>query len=199
MPLWRTERQLAQVHHHHRNYLLTVFCFYFYISILASLFHSFFCLTPLGFELVTINTKSHLVESEMPPPPLTLLRSYATKSDPTTLPSSILFSYTPTFLTIFDCFPKSIFHFLILPRPAPSVNVFSLATLRVLLSNKTRAREVIFGLKDETEILKKKIEGEMMERYGFVWEIWAGFHAVPSMEYAGFSLIYLSIHSVDAT
>lgn len=120
----------------------------------------------------------------MAPPALTLLRSYAQKSNPSTLPSSVLYSHTPTTLTIFDCYPKSIFHFLILPRPSSSVNVFELATLRTLLKKKDRekAREVIYGLRDEAQKLKKDIEEEMMDRYGFVWEVWTGFHAVQSME-----------------
>lgn len=119
----------------------------------------------------------------MSPPALTLLRSYAQKSNPSSLPPSILYTHTSTTLTIFDCYPKSLFHFLILPRPSTSVNVFDLASLRTLLKkDKDKAREVIFGLRDEAQKLKKDIEEEMKERYGFVWEVWTGFHAVQSME-----------------
>jgi aprataxin len=53
---------------------------------------------------------------------LAALRQYAQKTDLTTLPASVLFSHTPTSLTIFDAFPKSMFHFLVIPRvlPAPA-------------------------------------------------------------------------------
>lgn len=56
--------------------------------------------------------------------------------------------------------------------------------MRTLLKKKDRekAREVIYGLRDEAQKLKKDIEEEMMDRYGFVWEVWTGFHAVQSME-----------------
>ncbi len=32
------------------------------------------------------------------------------------------------------------------------------------------------------QLVVKDIEDEMISRYGFKWDIWVGFHAVPSME-----------------
>jgi aprataxin len=37
-------------------------------------------------------------------------------------------------------------------------------------------------LADEAARLRGEIEREMLAHYGFTWPIWAGFHAVPSME-----------------
>jgi hypothetical protein len=118
---------------------------------------------------------------------LSILRTYAQK-DPVTIPSSILFSHTSTSLTIYDAFPKSMFHFLILPRATENVAASDLASLRsILKGDKSYAKEVINALAEEAKILRKEIEGEMLKRYGFKWGIWTGFHAVPSMEYASFN------------
>lgn len=127
----------------------------------------------------------HLIKSTMHPkgPSLTILRSYVQKSDPTTLPSSILFKHTEKTITIFDAYPKSIFHFLVLPRIRSPLNVFHLSNLRTLLKrDKVHAREVIRAIADDANDVKKMIEEEMVHRYGFKWDIWMGFHAVPSME-----------------
>lgn len=52
------------------------------------------------------------------------------------------------------------------------------------MGDKAHAKEVINTLAEDGKMLRKEIEGEMLKRYGFKWEIWTGFHAVPSMEYA---------------
>ncbi|KAF5380874.1 hypothetical protein D9615_003902 [Tricholomella constricta] len=123
---------------------------------------------------------------------LTILRNYALK-DPATLPSSILFSHTETSLTIYDTFPKSLFHFLLLPRIVAPLEANELSSLRTLLrSDKTRAKQVISALNDDAQSLRKEIEEEMVKRYGFKWGIWAGFHAVPSMQH-----IHLHVLSAD--
>lgn len=117
---------------------------------------------------------------------LTILRSYAQRSKPGSLPPSILFSYKEKTITIFDAFPKSMFHFLILPRTSAftPLSVFDLSSLRTLLRrDKTKAKEVIVALKEEAKNLRTSIEEEMIDRYGFKWDIWMGFHPVPSMEY----------------
>jgi hypothetical protein len=114
---------------------------------------------------------------------LTVLRSYAQKSNPASLPSSVLLSYTPKSLTIFDVYPKSIFHFLVLPRVTPQLAVFDLASLRTLFkADKIKAKEVLTGLSEDAQTVKVTIQDEMMRRYGFKWSVWMGFHAVPSME-----------------
>ncbi|KIJ69241.1 hypothetical protein HYDPIDRAFT_80835 [Hydnomerulius pinastri MD-312] len=115
---------------------------------------------------------------------LTILRTYAKKSKPESLPPSVLFNYTDTCLTLFDAFPKSIFHFLVLPRVRPPWSILELTNLRTLLEgDKERAKDVLKHLSSEADNVKKMIRNEMQNRYGFQWEIWVGFHAVPSMEH----------------
>jgi aprataxin len=115
---------------------------------------------------------------------LTILRRYAQKTHPENLPSSVLLAHTPTSLTLFDAFPKSVFHLLILPRVIPPLTVFDLASLRTLLKcNRERAKEVLAGLQEDAKAARTMIEDEMMKRYGFTWGIWTGFHGAPSMEY----------------
>ncbi|KAJ3573956.1 hypothetical protein NP233_g2081 [Leucocoprinus birnbaumii] len=57
---------------------------------------------------------------------LTILRTYALKK-PTELPPSVLFSSSEKAITIFDAYPKSMFHFLVLPRvlspPIPTLSL----------------------------------------------------------------------------
>jgi aprataxin len=114
---------------------------------------------------------------------LTVLRRIAQIPKPESLPASVLLTHTPTSLTIFDAFPKSIFHFLILPRVVPPHTESELADLRSLLkSDKERAKDLLLGLRDDANAVKKMIEDEMMSRYGFKWGVWIGFHAVPSMQ-----------------
>lgn len=115
---------------------------------------------------------------------LTVLRRYAQEVKPETLPPSILFGYNNKCLTVFDAFPKSIFHFLVLPRVGPgSLNTGDLANLRTLLKgDKARARQVLLDLSDAADNVKKMVREEMLNRYGFQWEVWTGFHAVASME-----------------
>jgi aprataxin len=117
---------------------------------------------------------------------LAILRSYA-KKQPTDLPDSILFSHSKSNLTIYDAFPKSIFHFLLLPRfPAdsePSLSLADLSSLKSLLTcDKGRAKTVLDALNDDAKALRTVIESEMISRYGFKWPIQIGFHGAPSME-----------------
>ncbi|KAF8894520.1 hypothetical protein BD779DRAFT_1669016 [Infundibulicybe gibba] len=124
---------------------------------------------------------------------ITILRSYAQRA-PSAFPNSVLFSHTTTSLTIFDAYPKSIFHFLVLPRMGDSASeVARLMDLKSLLrSDKAYAKDVITSLLDDAKIVKKEIEAEMLNRYGFVWSIWIGFHALSSMEH-----LHLHIISAD--
>ncbi|KAG2367452.1 HIT-like domain-containing protein [Suillus spraguei] len=124
---------------------------------------------------------------------MTIFRAYAQKSNPASLPPSVLLSYSETCLTVFDAFPKSIFHFLVIPRVRPPFNVYQLANLRSLLKcEKNYAKELLADLSREADNVKKMIEGEMLKKYGFRWEIWMGFHAVPSMEH-----LHLHVLSAD--
>ncbi|KAG1734946.1 uncharacterized protein EDB91DRAFT_577812 [Suillus paluster] len=126
-------------------------------------------------------------------PNLAIFRSYASKLDPTTLPPSILLSHSDTCLTVFDSFPKSIFHLLVLPRIKPPLSAHHLADLRSLLRcEKSVAKEVLMNLNEEANTVKKMIEEEMMKKYKFKWEIWTGFRPISSMEH-----LHLHVLSAD--
>jgi Scavenger mRNA decapping enzyme C-term binding len=118
---------------------------------------------------------------------LTVLRRYAQMSKPESLPASVLLSHTTKSLALFDAYPKSIFHFLILPRLFPTTPVSDFVNLRTLLkSSKQRAKEVVLELGEHAKTIEAMIEDEMVSRFGFKWGIWVGFHAVPSMEWVLF-------------
>jgi aprataxin len=115
---------------------------------------------------------------------LAIFRDYAMKPDPmSSLPPSILLSHSDTCLTVFDAFPKSIFHLLVLPRIKPPLSARHLNDLRSLLQcEKGVAKTLLMTLNEEANKAKEMIEEEMMKRYKFKWEIWIGFHPISSME-----------------
>ncbi|KAJ6596834.1 HIT-like domain-containing protein [Mycena vulgaris] len=126
---------------------------------------------------------------------LTILRTYA-QTNPSKLPPSVLFSHSPSNLTIYDTFPKAIFHFLILPRVQEPSTVSELSNLRKLLSgDKARAKQVITALRDDAQTLRAEIEEEMLGRYGFKWDIWTGFHGAPSMDHLHLHVLSDDLHS----
>ncbi|PPQ78093.1 hypothetical protein CVT25_015627 [Psilocybe cyanescens] len=126
---------------------------------------------------------------------LTILRTYA-QAAPETLPASILFKHSPKNITIFDAYPKSIFHFLILPRVQEPLKLTAstLDSLRTLLNagNRELAKQVVTALAEEARVIKREIQEEMVQRYGFKWDVWTGFHAAPSMHH-----IHLHVLSAD--
>jgi len=107
---------------------------------------------------------------------------------------SVLFQHSAKSLILFDAFRKSIFHFLVLPRVTESsLTVSELASLKSLLKcDKDKAKKVILDLREDAAALKQDIETEMMQRYGFKWGIWTGFHAAPSMKH-----LHLHVLSAD--
>ncbi len=126
---------------------------------------------------------------------LKVLRTYAQLSDAsaTALPPTLYFSHTRHTLTIFDVYPKALFRFLVLPRlsagdgddaAADLRNLRTLVLLRASADAQARARahETLRVLADEAARLRGAIAEEMRARYGFAWDVWAGFHAVPSLE-----------------
>ncbi|TFK76506.1 HIT-like protein [Pluteus cervinus] len=114
---------------------------------------------------------------------LTVLRTYAT-TDPAKIPASVLFNHTEDTLVIYDAYPKSTFHFLVLPRVRGSLTTNALSDLRTLLKgDKGVAKEVISKLAEAAAVLKDEIESEMVKCHGFKWGIWLGFHGNPSMEH----------------
>jgi len=44
-------------------------------------------------------------------------------------------------------------------------------------------------MKEEAEDVKTMIQDEMTKKHGFVWDIWMGFHSVPSMEHVHLHII----------
>ncbi|KAH9001071.1 HIT-like protein [Lactarius akahatsu] len=128
---------------------------------------------------------------------LKVLRTYAKLSDPslTALPPTVYFSHTKHTLTIFDAYPKALFHFLVLPRL--SADESDLTDLRTLLRQHASgpgAGATLRVLADEAARLRGVVEEEMRARYGFAWDVWVGFHAVPSMEH-----LHLHVISSDLT
>ncbi|TCD68898.1 hypothetical protein EIP91_009448 [Steccherinum ochraceum] len=148
----------------------------------------------------------------------TILRSYARRdldNPAEALPNSILFAHTGTTLTIYDAYPKSTFHFLVLPRlkavatsqdgdkkekEKEIVDAMGLglkegdlkSLKRLLRKGKEKARKILEPMQEAAQACVKEIEEEMIRMYGFKWDIWIGFHPVPSMEH-----LHLHIISAD--
>ena len=120
---------------------------------------------------------------------LTILQQYAKKfeSSPVSLPPTLLLTSTETSLTLFDKYPKATYHFLVLPRILAG-SVFTakeLTDMRTLLAKgkKAEAKTLIEQLKKDAGIVKGMVEKEMLKKHGYKWDVWIGFHAVPSMVY----------------
>lgn len=119
----------------------------------------------------------------------TILQQYAKKyeASPLSLPPTLLLTNTETSLTIFDKYPKSIYHFLVIPRilAGSAFVAKDLRNLNTLLTkgNKAEAKTLIEGLKRDAELVKGMVEKEMLKKYGYKWDVWMGFHAVPSLVY----------------
>ena len=114
--------------------------------------------------------------------PLGALERYATTPNPEKLSNAIHFSHTDATITVFDQYPKSKIHFLILPRPRENVvTVPELLNLRTLMRDKDKAKRILLELGAAAEKLVPEIEAEMVKHWGFKWPLWIGFHALPSM------------------
>ena len=118
---------------------------------------------------------------------LTILRQYAKKfeTSPSSLPPTLLLSNTETSLTFFDKYPKAIYHFLVVPRILTD-SVFTakdLTNLHTPLTKgpKAESKKLIEGLKRDAEVAKGMVEKEMLEKHGYKWDVWIGFHAVPTL------------------
>lgn len=133
--------------------------------------------------MVPIPTRQGLQTHLLMTSSLKVLRTYAKLSDPslTALPPTVYFSHTKHTLTIFDAYPKALFHFLVLPRLSAD-DESDLTDLRTLLRQHASGPETLRVLADEAARLRGVVEEEMRARYGFAWDVWVGFHAVPSME-----------------
>jgi len=120
---------------------------------------------------------------------LSILQKYAKmfESSPSSLPPTLLLTNTKTSLTLFDKYPKAIYHFLVLPRilADSEFTAGDLTDLQTLLAKgkKAEAKTLIEGLKKDAEAVREMVEKEMIKRHGYKWDVWIGFHAVPSMVY----------------
>ena len=120
---------------------------------------------------------------------LLILQTYAKKfeSSPSSLPPTLLLTNTETSLTVFDKYPKAIYHFLVLPRILANSGFAArdLTNLQTLLAKgkKAEAKTLIEALKKDAEAVREMVEGEMLRKHGYKWDVWIGFHAVPTMVY----------------
>ncbi|CAD6567127.1 MAG: hypothetical protein CYPHOPRED_001452 [Cyphobasidiales sp. Tagirdzhanova-0007] len=121
---------------------------------------------------------------------------YAKTKDPRALPPEVLLLHTDHTLTIWDKYPKARFHYLTLPRlpfvESASKTEFSeatLANLAALIANE-HGLAVLKVLKDASLEVVETIEEEMLKKYGFVWPVSVGFHAVESMA-------HVHLHSIS--
>jgi aprataxin len=118
---------------------------------------------------------------------LSILQKYAKKFESSSLPPTLLLTNTETSLTLFDKYPKAIFHFLLLPRiiAGSEFTANDLTNMQTLLvkGKKAGAKVLIQKLKKDAETVKEMVEKEMLKKHGYKWDVWIGFHAVPSMVY----------------
>lgn len=116
---------------------------------------------------------------------LNILKEYARAGSSHALPPTLLLTSSSTSLTIFDKYPKSLFHFLVLPRlPHDELKSSDLTNLQTLLAvgKKAIAKSLLEGLKQDGLVAKSMIEEEMVSQHDYKWDVWMGFHAVPSMK-----------------
>ncbi|CAE7200869.1 unnamed protein product [Rhizoctonia solani] len=120
------------------------------------------------------------------------LRNYVlSKSED--LGSDVLLSESEHCITIFDKFPKAMFHFLILPKITKTITASVTTNLSTFLRwDKQIALECLQHMKRDAETAKSMIEDEMVKQHGFKWDIIIGFHAVPSMDH-----VHLHVLSSD--
>lgn len=116
-----------------------------------------------------------------------VLRKYAEKKRPDKMSPNIYFMHTKYTVTVYDLYPKAMYHFLLLPRLGPPPYVApNLVDLRTLLNSKEvskrEAEALLNTMKEDAEKVKEQIEQEMINTCGFKWEIWMGFHPAPSLE-----------------
>ncbi|RPD80105.1 hypothetical protein L226DRAFT_557374 [Lentinus tigrinus ALCF2SS1-7] len=123
---------------------------------------------------------------------LTVLRGYAELADPAILPLELRLCHSDFSVTIIDKYPKSMFHYLLLPRIKPPYTAANLRDLRTVLQlPREQAKTLLQNMRRDALVAKALIEEEMLNRHDFKWDIQMGFHAVPSMEYVPVQLKHL--------
>lgn len=117
-----------------------------------------------------------------------ILRKYAQFEPPEKLPKSVYLHHSEHAVTIFDLYPKAIFHLLVLPRIKKDgpFNAKNLTSLKTLLNSpsvkKEEALQLLRYLKEEADHVKAESLKEMQGRWGYTWDLHIGFHAIQSME-----------------
>jgi aprataxin len=117
-------------------------------------------------------------------PDLFQLRKWASLRHPEHLPPTVLVDTTERTIAIIDKYPKAMFHVLVLPRPQDGVSAEDMDSLRTLVAKvgKERAKEVLEEIGAHARRVRDDIQLQMKQRYKFQWDVWIGFHAVPSMQ-----------------
>jgi len=128
-----------------------------------------------------------------------VLARYARLPDPATaLPPNDYLTSDEQTLTIFDKYPKSRYHFLILPRLPFLVSGRALHpeapldNIRSLLGSATHSAEVLKALRNACKEVTEMIRDEMEKTYGRIWGVQAGFHAQESKRH-----VHLHVMSDD--
>lgn len=133
--------------------------------------------------------KSHFTSLFLFPMALTALRDAARVARPETLGTSTLLLANERCIAIFDRFPKSKYHMLVLPRipyyTAQGLTERDLDSPSSILRH-PKAGDVISALAETAAEVEEMIVDEMVKTEGFAWAVHAGFHAVPSMRWVSF-------------
>lgn len=123
---------------------------------------------------------------------LTILRTYAERVDPNTLPPTVKLCHSDASVTIFDKYPKAYFHFILIPLIRTPLTAANLRDLRSLLQlPREQAKALLQTIRRDALAAKALVEAEMLEKYGCTWGIQLGFHSVPSLEYVPVPLKHL--------
>lgn len=120
---------------------------------------------------------------------IAIFSKYAERRHPEKYPPNIYFHHTDRTVTVLDGYPKSYFHLLLIPRVDAAGTGWTkpnLVNLQTLLNSpevsKAEALDLLLIMKEDALEIKARVEEEMIERFGFKWDVWMGFHATPSME-----------------
>ena len=123
---------------------------------------------------------------------MTILRTYAERVDPNTLPPSVKLCHSDVSVTIFDKYPKAYHHYILIPFIRAPLTAANLKDLRSLLQlPREQAKSLLQNIRRDALEAKALIEEEMVKQHGFKWGIQMGFHAVPSLEYVPIPLKHL--------
>ena len=115
---------------------------------------------------------------------ITIRRTYADRADPLSLPETVRFTYTDFSMTIYDRDAKSEFHFLLIPFIRPPLRAAEVHDLRALFQlRRERAKAFLQLVRRDALEVKRLVEAQMVEKYGFKWGIQIGFLAIENIEY----------------